>query len=417
MANSSPGLQPEKDPKDDPSLDWSRRLSEYLRSPAGIVNLIVCGAVIVLALFPQEYLPGLLQRAGKELMLVLAVGALLAWNGVRWLVIDLQQQRKALLSIPAQGKSLGVIQAQLSDMAETDEKRHAAAAFRKLLGMKNGDECLLVHSCDRGHSNDGDGVKSYLTAPVKLDEAPSVMRVWHFLTSALGTSEDVTVSCSCEVYRQLQSARQKATSVESAQQSGKCECKKRAKHCVIFGSPKLNELSESLFQKCRIHATDEQGTPYFDQHFNHHEDGTKYEYWTIVCDQVTEHRPDPTNLDAYKHFPPGEGPPDSVKLYDHALFARLPGELLPQLGSTPGAIIVLAGCKTAGQVALAEWLSHASNFADYRTKYGDYFYVVFKVHYKYRNQYLPLVKGTPSIASSGGITYKATMSASVSSGS
>jgi hypothetical protein len=88
--------------------------------------------------------------------------------------------------------------------------------------------------------------------------------------------------------------------------------------------------------------------------------------------------------------------PDSIagikkdEMVDYALFMKLPNILSDDLKDRRETVLVLAGCKVGGQVALTDWISDPKNLAEIHEKYaGKNFYCVLKVHYVFVDGGIP----------------------------
>ena len=85
--------------------------------------------------------------------------------------------------------------------------------------------------------------------------------------------------------------------------------------------------------------------------------------------------PDPTNP---------ENPDTEAVMRDYAVLMKLPNFLSHGESGRKQTIMLFAGCKVAGQVALTEWVANPLNLARLASEYSSkYFQIIFEVHYRF----------------------------------
>ena len=155
---------------------------------------------------------------------------------------------------------------------------------------------------------------------------------------------------------------------------------------AIIGSPKHNDFCKALMRRLEA-ETVKKRLKWEDRYVMdvgpHPDRPTELVAYLKAMDQYVKPeilRPTPTTA------------PRPEKLTDYAAFIKLPNLLADDPAEHP--VIVLAGCKMAGQVALTQWLSDTKNLLYLVQRYAGasrYCYVFFCVEYEY------VENGTPKI--------------------
>jgi hypothetical protein len=190
-----------------------------------------------------------------------------------------------------------------------------------------------------------------------MDEAECIIRLWYLAASSLHLRwTDIQAQCSCTWNRLEEKERILSGSL------------------AIVGSPKKNEYAGELMRELR------------QSEGNHISRQARFymEIRNDTCylngDHLKECMPDST-----------ENRSDGDQLTDYALLMKLPN-LLARANQKGGFVLLLAGCKVAGQVALTDWFSEPSNMGDLVSTYGtDPFQIAFKITYKYVPDGLPII--------------------------
>lgn len=102
-------------------------------------------------------------------------------------------------------------------------------------------------------------------------------------------------------------------------------------------------------------------------------------------------------------FAPDTLPTDrnTASLKDYAVFMRLPNILVPKSNDAAAeTVLVLAGCKMAGQMGLTQWLSDTKNLAYLDRQYGgnNYFCIILKIDYEFVRGGIPIIKNVVKVA-------------------
>lgn len=222
--------------------------------------------------------------------------------------------------------------------------------------------------------------KEYRIPGFPYDEAETVMRVWHEVAQNTRISLDrIRPLCSCD------------TQINPKVLNGSY---------TIIGSPRYNNVCRQFMDKIRILTKNGE---LFREHRYVMETGTKTEESSeearayLKGDEFTE----PMEL-----WPDSTKAPTNKPMIDYAFFMKLPNILSETDKGRRETVLVLAGCKVAGQFALASWLMNPKNLARlYHTYSSNHFYVILEVQYYYVPQSRPRIART-SVLREGLIKFK-----------
>lgn len=233
--------------------------------------------------------------------------------------------------------------------------------FAHVAGLRgNGTASYHILFTHKGeHPRDTGPGEQYRLPSFPYDEAEAVMRMWFHVASALGlTLDHVRPRCG-----------------HSFDESRAVRAEVLTGSYAVVGSPKGNPACAELMQ--RLSGKD--GPPYVMQTAIVEETGEEIAYLQSTRDKDEARRPTPTR-NAQLH----------QELEDFALIMRVPSVLAEKRNGS--SVLVVAGCKVAGQVAATEWLFRRENLLLLDRKYnGGGFCVVLHILYKYVPQALPQI--------------------------
>lgn len=231
---------------------------------------------------------------------------------------------------------------------------------------------LYTHKGENHPYNPGPN-EQYRIPGFPYDEAEAVMQLWYYAAQNLRIPLDhIRPRCSCSV--------------------GNPQLQKRIfdGSYAIVGSPVGNRVCSELMERIEV-LTKERILVWPDR------------YIMKVGKQRGE---SDDNRRCYLHADEFQIPqdlwPDSTlgavtgtTMIDYAVFMKLPNMLALSEQGRRETVLVLAGCKAAGQFALTEWLSNPMNLRDLERKYTDkYFYVFLEVRYQYAEGGNPIINNT-----------------------
>jgi hypothetical protein len=195
-----------------------------------------------------------------------------------------------------------------------------------------------------------------------FDEAEIVILLWYFVASNLNLGwSDIRTVCSCT--HRIDQARTRVL---------------RGSYSLV-GSPKDNAYSKSLMEAildlerrhllARTFLYTMQLTP----------DNSCY-----LHDAMGDHLiPDATNP---------RNPDTNRLMKDYAMLMKLPNVLADGKVDFDGTVLLFAGCKVAGQVALTQWIGDPSNLAKLAQEHAlHYFQMILEVQYYFVPEGIPRI--------------------------
>lgn len=237
-----------------------------------------------------------------------------------------------------------------------------SALFAHVAGLKPDENVnyhiLFTHKGE--HPRDTGPGEQYRLPSFPYDEAEAVMRTWFHAATALGlTLDHVRPRCG-HSYGESRAVRRDVLAGSYA----------------IVGSPKGNAACAELMQY--LESRNGAKPPYVMK--------TK----TVATGEEIAYLEPSNRSEAEKVPSPTKGAQLHNELEDWALIMRLPS-VLPE-HRNGSSVLLLAGCKVAGQVAATEWLFRRDTLMDLDRKYnGGGFCVVLHIFYKYVPEALPQI--------------------------
>jgi hypothetical protein len=258
----------------------------------------------------------------------------------------------------------------LMDLQLVTNAVQQSALFARVVGLKTGVTSkyyiLFSHKDKEGggnHHSIGKGER-YRIPGFPVDEAECIIRLWYLAASTLNLRwADIQTLCSCTWNNEPTRDRVLDSSL------------------AIVGSPKHNEYAAQLVERLKQFESKGQ---------------IKREtvYYMVVENGLCFLQPYQPALEALKPDLT-EGSPTGI-LKDYAVLMRLPN-LLAKDHATNN-ILLVAGCKVAGQVALTDWFSEAGNLGGLASDFGpDPFQVIFRVRYEYVEGGVPKIRSTEEL--------------------
>ncbi len=219
--------------------------------------------------------------------------------------------------------------------------------------------------------------RGYKITGFPLDETETIMRTWFYVSNYLRLDwENCWISCSCK------------DALE-----GKDRNKVLKSSMSIVGSVKGNEFTRILMEHVMdLNKDQKRGIlPYIMEEENNSETGDKLCYLRATYDSNDTLKPSPLHKDTSKR------PDSSEKLLDYAIIAKLPN-IMNRCDNDhvkvdhSNSILLMAGCKTAGQIAILNRLYDLGNMQEISNKYrNNYFCEVIKVEWNYIPRGLPRI--------------------------
>lgn len=237
-----------------------------------------------------------------------------------------------------------------------------SALFARVIGLRAGVTSkyfiLFSHKKDNNDNHHIGHGERYRIPGFPVDEAECIIRLWYLAASSLHLSwTNIQAQCSCTWDRAAEKDRILGGSL------------------AIVGSPLKNHYAAELMNEIKKRERT--------QEISRHTRITmevKDEICYLNGDLLGELIPDST-----KDRRTGD------QLTDYALLMKIPN-LLPGANQKSSSVLLLAGCKVAGQVALTDWFSEPSNMGELASSYGtDPFQIAFKITYKFVQEGLPII--------------------------
>jgi hypothetical protein len=264
----------------------------------------------------------------------------------------------------------------LGDIHTTALALHESILFGQLANLKNAGigQYYIVHTHKGEHDPIVGNGEGYRIPGFPFDEAELIMRLWYFVASNLNLDwSHIRTACGCSfANRQFKERIYRGS-------------------FAVVGSPKANSFSKDLMDK--IGRLEEENRLERKHMYIMQVDGD-------LCflrgrkPGDRDLRPDPTNPLA----------PDTEKVMtDYAVMMKLPNIVSCDKIDRGHTILLFAGCKVAGQVALTVWISQPENLAHVTSSFSSkYFYIILEVKYRFVPQGVPkLILVKPCLDSQG----------------
>jgi hypothetical protein len=255
----------------------------------------------------------------------------------------------------------------LNEIHNTTAALHESLFFGRLANLRslgsNYYHIVYTHKGPREHAF-GD-LQNYRIAGFPYDEAEIIMLLWYLVASNLnlGWSEIRTI-CSC-------SANQGELHDRIVRSSFSLVGSSKANY---FTSRLMDEIlsleKEHLIERTHIYTmqTDQNGDCY------------------LRDAKGKDLVPDLTNP---------SNPDEKKTMKDYALLMKLPNILGPRKVDLDDTILLFAGCRVAGQVALTKWVGDPVNLAILSREYSSrFFQVILEVKYNFIPQGIPKIVST-----------------------